>query len=61
MQQAYEMQQAYDIKRVNQKTFDGTMTYVCPEETKVKTSCLECGYCFEGRRNDVTFLEHNGD
>lgn len=39
-------------------TYDGTRTYVCPEETKHKKNCLECGYCFEGQKNDVTFLKH---
>lgn len=42
----------------NIPTFDGTMSLVCPEETKHKTNCLECGYCFEGQKNDVTFLRH---
>jgi hypothetical protein len=45
------------VKR-NQVTFDSTPSLVCPEETKHKANCLECGYCFEGRRNDVTFLRH---
>ena len=35
-----------------------TPSYVCPEETGYKKNCLECGYCFEGKKNDVTFLEH---
>ena len=35
-----------------------TPSYVCPEQTGYKKTCLECGYCFEGKRNDVTFLEH---
>lgn len=42
----------------NQRTFDGAMSLICPEETKHKQNCLECGYCFEGKRNDVTFLRH---
>ena len=46
-----------DVGR-NQQTFDGTMSLICPEETGHKANCLECGYCFEGRRNDVTFLRH---
>ena len=40
---------------------DGVATapaYVCPEETGHKQNCIECGYCFEGRRHDVVFLEH---
>ena len=39
-------------------TVDGVPSYVCPEETGRKKNCLECGYCFEGQKNDVTFLEH---
>jgi hypothetical protein len=35
-----------------------TASYVCPEETGYKKDCVSCGYCFEGKRNDVTFLEH---
>lgn len=35
-----------------------TPSYVCPEQTGYKKDCLSCGYCFEGKRNDVTFLEH---
>lgn len=46
------------LRERNFGTVDGTMTYICPEETKHKANCLECGYCFEGRRNDVTFLKH---
>lgn len=42
----------------NQRTFDNTPSLVCPEETKHKANCLDCGYCFEGQRNDVTFLRH---
>lgn len=42
----------------NQYAFDGTPSYVCPEETQKKPNCLACGYCFEGQKNDVTFLEH---
>lgn len=41
-------------------TLDGTPSYVCPEETGHKRDCLSCGYCFEGKRNDVTFIEHTG-
>jgi hypothetical protein len=37
---------------------DGTPSYVCPEETGRKPDCESCGYCFRGKRNDVTFLEH---
>lgn len=42
----------------NQITQDGTPSYVCPEETGHKADCVSCGYCFDGRRHDVTFLEH---
>lgn len=48
----------YEGKQLIGNTFDGTSTYVCPEETKHKKNCVECGYCFEGQRNDVTFLKH---
>lgn len=37
---------------------DGTPSYVCPEETGRKADCESCRYCFDGRQNDVTFLEH---
>jgi hypothetical protein len=30
----------------------------CPEETGKKANCEECGYCFKGRKGDVTFLRH---
>jgi hypothetical protein len=39
-------------------TYDGTSTYVCPEETRHKENCVDCGYCFRGQKNDVTFLRH---
>jgi hypothetical protein len=42
----------------NQKTIDGTLSYVCPEETKHVPNCEACKYCFKGDRNDVTFLRH---
>lgn len=35
-----------------------TPSYTCPEETGRKRDCLACGYCFEGKKHDVTFLEH---
>lgn len=38
--------------------YDGTSTYICPEETKHKENCEACGYCFAGKVNDVTFLRH---
>lgn len=37
---------------------DGVPSYVCPEETGRKKNCVDCGYCFLGRKHDVTFLEH---
>lgn len=37
---------------------DGVNSYVCPEETGRRKDCLNCGYCFEGKKHDVTFLEH---
>ena len=40
------------------RTEDGTKSLVCPEETKAVKNCEECGFCFAGPRNDVTFLEH---
>lgn len=39
---------------------DRTPHYACPEETGHKKNCVECGYCFEGQRHDVTFIEHVG-
>jgi len=42
----------------NLTTFDGGKTYVCPEETKRVKDCESCGYCINGAKNDVTFLEH---
>ncbi len=42
----------------NAKTELGTMTYLCPEQTKRAKNCAECGYCIDGTKNDVTFLEH---
>ena len=37
-----------------------TPAYVCPEETGGKQNCLQCGYCFEGKKHDVVFIEHLG-
>jgi hypothetical protein len=42
----------------NAATYDGTMSYLCPEETRHVPNCESCGYCIDGRRNDVTFLKH---
>lgn len=39
---------------------EGTPAYVCPEETGRKRDCVSCGYCFEGQKHDVVFLEHHG-
>jgi hypothetical protein len=47
-----------DAGERSQRAFDGVPTLVCPEETKHKANCAECGYCFRGHRNDVTFLRH---
>jgi hypothetical protein len=40
------------------RTATGTKTLICPEETKSVANCEECKYCFDGLRNDVTFLRH---
>lgn len=40
------------------RTASGTKTLICPEETKGVVNCEECTYCFNGVRNDVTFLRH---
>lgn len=43
----------------NLVTFDGTPTYVCPEETGRQPNCEACKYCFApGGSKDVTFLRH---
>jgi hypothetical protein len=44
--------------RLIMRAVDGVPAFVCPEETGEKPNCISCGYCFEGRRNDVVFLEH---
>lgn len=54
--QAHEDQQTIESR--NPRTFDGVPSFICPEETKHKPNCEECGYCFLGERNDVTFLRH---
>lgn len=38
--------------------FDVHQSFTCPEETGHKANCEECRYCFDGKRNDVTFLKH---
>lgn len=40
------------------RTEDGVKSLICPEETKAVANCEACKFCFEGARNDVTFLEH---
>lgn len=35
-----------------------TSAFVCPEETGHKPDCEACRYCFDGKKNDVVFLEH---
>jgi hypothetical protein len=42
----------------NLVTFDGTRSYVCPEETGRRPNCETCRYCIDGTANDVTFLRH---
>lgn len=42
----------------NERTIDGDNTYLCPEQTKRKKNCVECGYCIDGQQHDVTFLNH---
>lgn len=42
----------------NQLAIDNTPSLVCPEETGKTPNCETCRYCFDGERNDVTFLEH---
>lgn len=44
--------------RRNGNTFDGTWSFVCPEETGDQPNCETCGYCQNGKKNDVTFLKH---
>jgi hypothetical protein len=41
-----------------QHTESNVKSLICPEETKAVKNCEECGYCFDGKRNDVTFLKH---
>lgn len=42
----------------NNLTFDGTTTYICPEQVGRRQTCQECRYCFSGQTRDVTFLRH---
>jgi hypothetical protein len=39
-------------------TVFSSRSFVCPEETGHKANCVECRYCFDGKKNDVTFLKH---
>lgn len=41
-----------------ERTVDDTKSLVCPEETGAVKNCVECGFCWKGQRNDVTFLQH---
>lgn len=40
------------------REIDDAISYVCPEETGRQPDCESCGYCFKGKRHDVTFLQH---
>ena len=40
------------------RDYGGGISYICPEETGHKKDCVECGYCFVGKKHDVTFLRH---
>lgn len=42
----------------NLVAYDGTASYVCPEETKRQPNCEACRYCFKGETKDVMFLRH---
>lgn len=42
----------------NLVAYDGTASYVCPEETKRQPNCEACKYCFKGETKDVMFLRH---
>jgi hypothetical protein len=35
-----------------------TPSLICPEETKRRANCIECGYCLIGNKSDVTFIRH---
>lgn len=37
---------------------DGTIAYICPEETGRKDNCQACNYCIRGASGDVVFLLH---
>jgi hypothetical protein len=40
---------------------EGTDTvrgYACPEQNGRKANCLDCGYCFRGKRGNVIFTVH---
>jgi hypothetical protein len=52
---AYDREQSSRIWRLTRR---GVPTLVCPEETGGAANCVECRYCFDGKKNDVTFLKH---
>lgn len=37
---------------------DGKAIGICPEETGAKKNCVDCGFCFAGKRGDLVFLRH---
>jgi hypothetical protein len=41
-------------------SLEETPALICPEEVGTKKDCLSCGYCFEGKKHDVVFIEHHG-
>ncbi len=46
------------MRHITPRTDDDVGGYVCPEETGHKNNCVDCGYCFAGKRGDVVFVEH---
>ena len=36
----------------------GTTGLVCPEELGTKRDCVDCGYCFKGKKGNVIFKKH---
>jgi hypothetical protein len=55
------LMKAHDVEVISKRNFithNGTPSFICPEETKHKANCAECRYCFDGKKNDVTFLRH---
>jgi hypothetical protein len=43
---------------VIQRTADGTKSLICPEELGAVKDCEECGFCWKGQHNDVSWLLH---